>query len=238
MSRVWRSHRFIALAQLADSTAWAGPGATPAQVTSAMHDGYQRGMERGYREGHESGLRAGTETGRIQGRDEGRQQGIDAGRQEALTRFERLAAPATEMLEQLQRLQSDYQTAMRKEVIELVAKVAYQVIRKEIQMQPMQMLALVDEALSTMPRVTADQIAVYLNPEDLERIIELDAVQAERWNLWADDKLEPGECRVKAGHREADAGCRQRLAACMEQIEERLLPHADSADAEATVASA
>ncbi len=121
-------------------------------------------------------------------------------------RFERLSAPVTEMLEALKQMQADYQTAMRKEVIELVAKVARQVIRKEIQMQPMQLLALVDEALSTMPRVAADEIAVYLNPQDLERIIELDPAQAERWNLWADDKLELGECRVKAGT--PRSGCR------------------------------
>jgi flagellar assembly protein FliH len=231
MSRIWRSHRFTALAQLADATAWAGPGAMPSQVTAAMHDGYQRGMERGYREGHESGLRSGMETGRAEGREQGKQQGIDAGREEALARFERLAAPATGMLEQLKQMQADYQTAMRKEVIDLVAKVARQVIRKEIQMQPMQLLALVDEALSTMPRVAEHEIAVYLNPEDCERIIELDAAQAERWNLWADDKLEPGECRVKAGHREADAGCSQRLTACMEQIEQRLFPESHAAAA-------
>ncbi|MFC4308155.1 flagellar assembly protein FliH [Steroidobacter flavus] len=227
MSRVWRSHRFTALAQLADPNAWAGPGAMPSQVTSAMHDGYQRGMERGYREGHEAGMRSGMDTGRVEGREEGKQQGHEAGKQEALARFERISAPVTEMLEALKHMQADYQTAMRKEVIDLVAKVAHQVIRKEIQMQPMQLLALVDEALLTMPRVAADEIAVYLNPQDLERIIELDPAQAERWNLWADDKLELGECRVKAGHREADAGCSQRLAACMEQIEEQLLPHQD-----------
>jgi flagellar assembly protein FliH len=231
MNRVWRSHRFTALAELADPNAWAGPGAMPSQVTAAMHDGYQRGMERGYREGHESGLRSGMESGRAEGREEGRQQGLEAGRQEALARFERLAAPATQMLDQLQQMQADYQSAMRKEVIELVAKVARQVIRKEIQMEPTQMLALVDEALSTMPRVAANEISVYLNPEDCERIIELDPKQAERWNLWADDKLEPGECRVKAGTREADAGCSQRLAACMEQIEERLFPESDEARA-------
>lgn len=227
MSRVWRSHRFGALAQLADPNEWSGSGAVPSQVTSAMHDGYQRGMERGYREGHEAGMRSGMETGREEGREEGKQHGIEAGKQEALARFERLAGPVSEIFEALKQMQADYQTAMRKEVIELVAKVARQVIRKEIQMDPTQLLALVDEALATMPRVSADQVVVYLNPEDLERIIELEPAQAERWNLWADDKLEPGECRVKAGTREADAGCSQRLAACMEQIEERLLPHED-----------
>ncbi len=76
MSRVWRSYRFTALAQLADPNAWAGPGAMPSQVTAAMHDGYQRGMERGYREGHEAGMRSGMDTRAApKDREEGRQQG-------------------------------------------------------------------------------------------------------------------------------------------------------------------
>ncbi len=55
----------------------------------------------------------------------------------------------------------------------------------------MQLLTLVDEALSTMPRVAADEIAVYLNPEDLGAHHRArKPAQAERWNLWADDKLE------------------------------------------------
>lgn len=228
MSRVWRPYRFMALAQLVDPNTWAGSGTLPSQVTAAMQDGYQRGMERGYREGHESGLRSGMETGRAEGKEEGRQQGLEAGRQEALARFEHLAGPVTQMLEQLKQMQADYQAAMRKEVIELVAKVARQVIRKEIEMQPQQLLELVDEALSTMPRVAAHEVAVYLNPGDCERIIELDPKHAERWNLWADDKLESGECRVRAGQREVDAGCSQRLAACMEQIEQRLFPEAEA----------
>ncbi len=36
--------------------------------------------------------------------------------------------------------------------------------------------------------------------------------------------LDPGECRVIAGGREADAGCRQRLAACMDQVRGQLMP--------------
>ena len=38
----------------------------------------------------------------------------------------------------------------------------------------------------------------------------------------ADPRLEPGECRVKAGDHEVDAGCQGRLAACMEQVRDAL----------------
>jgi flagellar assembly protein FliH len=56
----------------------------------------------------------------------------------------------------------------------------------------------------------------------MKRIQELDPKRAKKWNLLADPRLEPGECRVKAGDHEVDAGCQGRLAACMEQVREGL----------------
>ena len=55
--------------------------------------------------------------------------------------------------------------------------------------------------------------------------------RASRWTLIPDPRLEPGECRVRAGGREADAGCRQRLAACMEQVSAQLLPQTGEVEA-------
>ncbi|MGC4075952.1 MAG: hypothetical protein QM702_02735 [Rubrivivax sp.] len=44
--------------------------------------------------------------------------------------------------------------------------------------------------------------------------------------------MAPGECRVRSGRREADAGCRQRLDAVMEQVGAQLIEA--PADAEAS----
>ena len=226
----WRPHRFPPLAQLLGTEAW--QASLPADASARMHaslaEGFQQGMERGYREGYDSGLRSGLEAGLAQGRDEGR----EAGRREALARFESIAVPVEAMLRSLESLQADYQQALRKEVVDLVAKVARQVIRCELALQPAQLLALVDEALLTLPRTPKEQIEVYLNAEDLERIRELDPERAARWNIVADARLEHGECRIRAGNHEADAGCRQRLAACMEQVAAQLLPHADGEGAQ------
>jgi len=95
------------------------------------------------------------------------------------------------------------------------------VIRAELALQPVQMLALVDEALAGMPP-TRDEVEVLLNPEEMKRIQELDPKRAKKWNLLPDPGLEAGECRVKAGDHEVDAGCQNRLAACMEQVREGL----------------
>lgn len=225
----WRPYRFMPLSQLMSTDAWKSGASShmSAQMHASVADGFEQGMNRGYREGHESGLRSGYEVGLSQGREEGRRQGLEEGRKEALARFEAAAAPIDAVLQSLRNLQADYQAALRKEVVELVAKVARQVIRCELALQPTQLLTLVDETLATLPPVSEKDIEIYLNSEELERIRELAPERAALWNLMPDPHLEHGECRIKAGTREADAGCRQRLAACMEQIAAQLLPAAD-----------
>jgi flagellar assembly protein FliH len=209
-----RPHRFPPLAQLLSAQPLAGA----ASEQPSFAEGFQEGLDRGYREGHESGLHSGRQDGLAVGRAEG----AALGRNDARARFGELAAPVDALLESLRQLQNDYQAALRSEVVDLVAKVARQVIRCELALQPVQLLALVDETLAAMPP-TSEKIEVYLNPEEKSRICELDPERAARWSLIADSRLELGECRVRAGGREADAGCRQRLAACMEQVGAQLL---------------
>ncbi|WP_332674720.1 flagellar assembly protein FliH [Aromatoleum sp.] len=222
--RNYRPHRFPPLSQFQIASS-IRPG-TAAELQAALADGFQQGIERGYREGHESGLAAGREDGRAAGYAEGRREGLDDGRRAVRADFDAIAQPLDALFDSLKCLQADYQAALRKEVVELVGKVARQVIRCELALQPVQMLALVDETLATMPPVR-EGVEVYLNPEELQRIRELDPERSARWTLIADSRLEPGECRIKADGHEADAGCRQRLAACVDQVRGQLLPTAD-----------
>ena len=62
------------------------------------------------------------------------------------------------------------------------------------------------------------------------RSVELDPKRAKKWTLLADPALEPGECRVKSGDHEVDAGCQGRLAACMDQVSEQLAAAAGEAE--------
>jgi flagellar assembly protein FliH len=217
-----RPHRFPPLSQIGQALP---PGAS-AQLQRSHAEAFEEGMERGYREGYDSGIERGRQDGLGLGREEGLRAGIEEGRSESLARFETLAVPLDAALSDLRQLQTEYQTALRKEMVELVAKVARQVIRGELALQPVQLLSLVDETLTTMPPAR-EGVEVYLNPEELERIVELAPERAAAWTLIPDPRLEPGECRVKVDGREADAGCRQRLAACMEQVGAQLLPQVD-----------
>jgi flagellar assembly protein FliH len=226
----WRSHRFAPLTELTGTEAWqAGvPEHLSASMQAATADGFQRGMDRGYREGQDSGHRDGLAKGLAEGRAQGQREGTEKALQDARAQFETLARPIESLLAQLQGLQEDYQSALRKEVVDLVARVAREVIRCELVLQPGQLLTLVDETLATMPRASKRTTQIALNDKDLERIREIDPKRASRWNLVGDPHLESGECRIRTADREVDAGCRQRLAACLGQVNDQLLPDDDA----------
>jgi flagellar assembly protein FliH len=220
----WRPYRFPPLAQLAAAD---GRSGGDSQWQAALAQGFEQGR----REGYENGFANGRDEGFVSGHGDGLRQGHDAAHAEVMARFESLAAPLDAMMEGLQQAQAAYQAAQRKEVVELVARVARQVIRAELALQPVQLMTLVEETLASMPP-TRDTIEVFLNPEELQRIRELDPQRAARWSLIGDARLEPGECRVKAGDHEADAGCKQRLAACMDQVQAQLQEAAAGSPAE------
>ena len=184
---------------------------------SAIADGYRQGQ----REGYEVGLDEGRNDGYDAGHAEGVERGVAEGRQQALTELEQMAKPVDAMLRSLKKLKTEFRNAQRKEVVDLVGKIARQVIRAELALQPVQMLNLVDEALAAMPP-TRDEVEVFMNPEELKRIQELDPKRAKKWNLMADPALDLGECRVRAGDHEVDAGCQGRLTACMAQVRDSL----------------
>ena len=145
----------------------------------------------------------------------------------ALAEFEQLSKPIDALRKGLKKLKADMRAAQRKEVVDLVGKIARQVIRAELALQPVQLLALVEEALSVMPP-SRDAVEVFLNPEELRRVLELDPKRAKKWTLLPDPALEPGECRVRSGDNEVDAGCQGRLGAVMDQVREQLLDEEDA----------
>jgi len=220
----FRPYRFPPLAQVtnlahqraaAQSHSHSGDGG--AQWAASVSEGFEQGQ----RDGYEIGLARGQEDGFEAGRLSGQEQGREEGRHETLVAYDQMARPVDAMLKSLKKLRSDYRAAQRKEVVDLVAKVARQVIRAELALQPVQLMALVEETLASMPP-TREEIDVYLNPEELKRIAELDPKRSKRWNLIPDARLDAGECRIKAGDNEVDAGCHQRLAAVMEQVDNQL----------------
>lgn len=193
----------------------------PEALQRALSDGFQEGSERGFEQGLLQGREAGHREGLERGLREGHAEGVIAGERDGRARFETAAAPFAAMVENYQASLAGLEQQRRHELLELVKKVAQQVIRCELTLHPTQLLSLVEEALATLPGADG-AIEVRLNPEECARIRDIAPESASKWQLVADDQLALGELRVITGQAEADLGCQQRLDACVGKLADHL----------------
>lgn len=218
--RSWRPFRFPPRVKPQGQTA-EGLTGDPAALQRAVADGFQEGLDKGYREGLEQGREAGHREGFQRGVEDGKALGLEDGRLQGRRAFDEAGRPLERLIESFERFRAEYEQARREELLELVQKVARQVIRCELTLHPTQLLTLAEEALTAMPG-DQDEVRIHLNPEECARIRELAPERAAAWRLVPDEKLALGECRVLTAQAEADIGCQQRLDACMETLAEHI----------------
>ncbi|MCQ2049066.1 flagellar assembly protein H [Stutzerimonas stutzeri] len=218
--RSWRPFRFPPRVKTPAQAA-AGFADDPAALQRAVADGFQEGIDKGYREGLEQGREAGHREGFQRGVEDGKALGLEEGRQQGRRAFDEAGQPLDRLIEAFEGFRQEYEQARREELLELVQKVARQVIRCELTLHPTQLLTLAEEALSAMPGDQED-VRIHLNPEECARIRELAPERAAAWRLVPDEKLPLGECRVLTAQAEADIGCQQRLDSCMETLAEHI----------------
>lgn len=196
-----------------------------AAIQKQLAEGFQEGMTRGFEQGMEEGRGEGYQEGARQGFDEGQRKGYDEGKQSGKQLFINASAPLEAMIGEVRRWLEAYEQRRREELLQLVEKVSRQVIRCELTLHPTQMLTLVEEALSSLPKIP-EELKVCLNPEEFHRISEAQPEYVQAWNLASDAKLPPGECRVITETTEMDVGCQHRLEQCLDVLKETLLPEA------------
>ena len=220
-TRGWRVYRFPPRHRSVPTEGQEGAAADPAALQRALSEGYQEGLERGFQEGREEGLEAGRSEGYQRGLEDGLAKGTEEGRLQGRRVFEDACAPLDRMMESFRVAVSEYERGRREQLLEMVAKVAKQVIRVELTLNPAQLLTLAEEVLHTMPG-NHEEVQIHLNPEECARIRDIDPERARRWKLVPDERLAQGECRVVTSEAEADIGCQQRLDACMDTLAEHL----------------
>ncbi len=222
-----RLHKFPPLRkswqQTAGETGAHGEVMDPAALQEQLMQGFQDGLNRGFAQGMEEGKNEGYQEGSRLGFEDGMRKGLAEGTQQAKQQFLQAAEPLAHVVAEVQNYLACYEQRRREELLQLVEKVARQVIRCELTLQPTQLLTLVEEAVSSLPQVP-EQIRVHLNSEEYRRISEAEPEKARLWGLVADPALEAGECRVVTDTSEMDIGCQHRLDQCVTVLKETLLP--------------
>lgn len=155
---------------------------------AAQAEGYEQGRREGQAYGHGEGLE--------EGRDEVRQ------RIDALDRLlHGLEAPFEELDQQVEI-----------EIVTLVISMVRQLIRREVRLDPGQIVGVVREALGVLP-VSARNIRVVLHPEDAVLVREAYTLGAhdQQWQIIEDPVIQRGGCRIQTDTSQIDATLDSRL---------------------------
>lgn len=202
-------------------------GITTADYQRQLMDGFQEGLQKGFDQGMAEGQEQGYEEGHQKGYEEGRRightEGSLAGQQEGRKQFTRAAEPLESISDKVNDFLAHIQRKQREDLLQLVEKVTRQVIRCELALQPTQLLALVEEALSALP-ATPESLQVLLNNEEFNRLKVAVPEKVIEWGLTPSADLQAGECRVITDKSELDIGCEHRLEQCMSALKETLMP--------------
>lgn len=171
----------------------------------AYDEGFALGKQEGFAAGHQEGFAAGHAEGVEAGRRDGQAEAQREGR-ELAARFKRmldtLAAPLREL-----------DDAVEDELVRMTMLLASQIIRRELQTQPGEILACVREAVALLP-VGAREVKVHVHPDDARFLREtLGEGEAPAWQLVEDPTLSRGGCRVLTASSHIDATLERRLAA-------------------------
>lgn len=177
---------------------------TAGQVDDWEAEAREEGLKQGLEEGRKNGFAEGFEKGLAEGRAEGqREQRLQLDQFKSI--LAQMTAPLHGMGEELQ-----------SELLTLSVAMAQQLVRREIQVEPGEIIPVITEALSLLPSHARD-VVVHVHPEDAALIRELlaEATDDSDWKVAEDPLLTRGGCRIESLNSSIDASLETRLAGLM-----------------------
>lgn len=163
-------------------------------------------------------LEALKESARVEGFEAGRQAGFQAGLEEGRAAAERLAA----LLEALERERAEWVRRWEQEMLRLCFAVAERIVLREIRLDPLARLKVVEAALGKLKE--SERIDVRVAPSEFGALREALPGLCERLGaqgqvrVLEDRGLQPGDIVIETDTCEVDA----RIRAALEEIEEAL----------------
>ena len=146
----------------------------------------------------------------------GRKEGLEAGQKEIAASVRHLEHLIQALAEPLQELGDE----VEEELVSLSVAIARQIIRRELQQDPQQIIGVVREAMSALPSA-ARNVRLYLHPEDAALVRETySGPEAEEhsWKIIDDLVLARGGCRIESDNSRIDASVDKRLNAVLVEL--------------------
>ena len=194
--------KIIRAADLGEVAAWGPPSvdapgaARGGAVTAGVLEDLQ---EEAYQEAFQQGLKSGTA----------------AGREQLRAQVERV----DNLLTDLARPLAELDETVQHELLALAMALARQIVRRELKLDPTQIIGIVREAVAQLP-VAARDVRVHLHPQDAAIVREhLAPAERERaWTLVEDPMMMRGGCQVISASSRIDVRLDTRLGALLTEL--------------------
>lgn len=134
------------------------------------------------------------------------QEGFAAGMKDGRAESHAIAQRMQAAMQSLQRSMSQFEEEMAREIMNLALDIAQQMVRSSLEADPDIVLAVVREAIESLPQ-TYQHPTMVLHPQDAELVREMlaEEYQGEIWRIQEDARMVRGGCRVETGATEIDA---------------------------------
>jgi flagellar assembly protein FliH len=116
---------------------------------------------------------------------------------------------------------AEQDTEIERSLVELVSHIVRQVIQRELKMESTQIERVIQEALKLLP-MGANNIRIFVNPQDFEQIKALRERHEELWKILEDPALMPGGCRVESEHSRIDGTVETRITQALALLFDQL----------------
>lgn len=190
------------------------PSSAPKLTVEAIERMQKQAYEEAFAQGKKDGFQQGYDEGVKKGFDEGLSEGLKKGYEENLHLLHDQAAEFVRLMESLSEPFRVLDEEVEKELVRLAIAIATQIIRREIKMDPGQIIAAVKEAVKVLP-LSSQKIYLHLHPDDAElvRSVLAPTELSPPWNVVDDPLITRGGCKVDTEVSHIDASVENRLAA-------------------------
>ena len=186
---------------------------TVEQIETMQQQAYDEAFAQGKKEGFDEGFKEGQTKGFDEGFQQGKTEGGKKGYDDNLHLLRKQTADLVSLLESLNEPFRDLDETVEQELVKLAIGIASQLVRREIKIDPGQIVAVIREAVNALP-VASQKLTLQMHPEDANLVknsLALDDVSSP-WNIIEDPLITRGGCKVKTETSNIDSTIENRLA--------------------------
>jgi flagellar assembly protein FliH len=177
-------------------------GRRAGRTVSELEDVEQRAHKEAYAKGHAAGVAA-----------------ARAEQEKGLNQIKAQVATVDKMLSAIAQPFKDLDGQVEEQLVQLAITIARQLVRRELRMDPAQVIAIIRETVALLPAATRD-VRVHLHPDDATVVREKLATPAadRAWAIVEDPVMTRGGCRVTTDTAHIDQRLETRIHGIMTAI--------------------